>query len=165
MGTASRAVLATVLVVGTVVFMEWLAAWSHRHIMHGWGWSWHKSHHQQTGGGTFERNDLYALIFASVAIALFGLGTYSWPLWWVAVGMTSYGLLYFLVHDGLVHRRWGLRLIPRRGYLKRIYQAHRLHHAVRERDGCVSFGFIYARPTDRIVRELRAKRAVRSAPD
>ncbi len=63
--------------------------------------------------------------------------------------MTVYGLLYFLVHDGLVHQRWPFHWIPRRGYLKRLYVAHRLHHAVRGREGCVSFGFIYARkPAD-----------------
>ncbi len=32
-------------------------------------------------------------------------------------------------------RRWPFPLQPKRGYLKRLYQAHRLHHAVAGRDG------------------------------
>jgi beta-carotene 3-hydroxylase len=77
-------------------------------------------------------------------------------MWWVGLGFSIYGLLYFIVHDGLVHQRWPFRVIPRRGYLKHLVQAHRLHHAVRERDGAVSFGFLYAAPLDRLVRRLRA---------
>jgi beta-carotene 3-hydroxylase len=63
-------------------------------------------------------------------------------------------VLYFVAHDGLVHQRWPFRYIPRKGYLKRLYQAHRLHHAVDGKDGCVSFGFIYAPPVDELVKEL-----------
>jgi beta-carotene 3-hydroxylase len=150
---------ATLLTVGMVAVMEWVAAWSHRHIMHGWGWGWHRSHHEAHSSG-LERNDLYALVFAAISVMLFAIGTYYWPVWWIACGMTLYGVLYFLVHDSLVHRRWGLRIpVPRHGYLRRIYQAHRLHHAVRGREGCVSFGFIYAKPVHEIVAELRARRA------
>jgi beta-carotene 3-hydroxylase len=43
-----------------------------------------------------------------------------------------------------VHQRWPFKYVPRKGYLKRVYQAHRMHHAVKGRDGCVSFGFVYA---------------------
>ena len=49
--------------------------------------------------------------------------------------MLAYGILYALIHDGLVHRRFASVRSPRGGYLKRLVQAHRLHHAVRGRDG------------------------------
>ena len=65
-----------------------------------------------------------------------------------------YGILYFLVHDGMVHQRWPFRYVPRRGYLKRLVQAHRMHHAVDGRDGCVSFGFLYAPPVGELKRRL-----------
>lgn len=150
----------TLLVVGTVVFMEWFAAWSHEHIMHGWGWRWHKSHHEPHDEA-LEKNDLYAVVFALFAIALFWIGSnWSPTLWWIAVGITIYGALYFLMHDGLVHQRWMFKYVPRTGYLKRVYQAHRLHHAVKGREGCVSFGFVYAEPVDKLVKKLQDKKRV-----
>ena len=143
------------LVISTVVFMEWFAAWSHEHIMHGWGWGWHKSHHE-SHDHAFEGNDLYALVFAGITIFLFWVGAhYFLPLWWIALGITIYGLLYFFVHDGLVHQRWPFKYVPRKGYLKRIYQAHRMHHAVDGKLGCVSFGFVYAEPVEKLARKLR----------
>lgn len=143
------------IVIGTVAFMEFFAWWAHKYIMHGeLGWGWHKSHHEPHEPG-FEKNDLYAVVFAVFAIGLFCVGAMFWqPLWWVALGITVYGALYFVAHDGLVHQRWPFRYIPRKGYLKRLYQAHRLHHAVEGKDGCVSFGFIYAPPVDVLVKEL-----------
>ena len=150
--------LPTLLVVGTVVFMEWFAAWSHKHIMHGWGWNWHKSHHEHHHEG-LEKNDLYAVVFAAISMVLYAIGYFwLWPAWWIAIGISVYAVLYFFLHDGLVHQRWPFKYVPRRGYLKRVYQAHRLHHAVEGRDGCVSFGFVYAEPVDHLVRQLQSSK-------
>jgi beta-carotene 3-hydroxylase len=77
--------------------------------------------------------------------------------------MTAYGFLYFVVHDGMVHGRWPFRYVPRSGYLKRLVQAHRLHHAVEGREGCVSFGFLYAPPVRKLRDALRAGRPERSS--
>jgi beta-carotene 3-hydroxylase len=74
--------IAMLLVVGAVAFMEWFAAWSHEHIMHGWGWGWHKSHHEPNDG-VLEKNDLYAVFFAAFSIVLYVAGNWLWPLWWV----------------------------------------------------------------------------------
>ena len=149
-----------VTVLATVVAMELTATAVHRYIMHGWGWSWHRSHHEPRSG-VFERNDLYAVVFAAISLSLFLLGE-RWPLlWWVGVGTVLYGLLYAFVHDGIVHRRIPVALLPRRGYLKRLVQAHRLHHSVRDRQGSVSFGFLYAPKLPRLVERLRASRALR----
>ena len=153
-----QALTPILIVVGTVAFMEGFAWWAHKYVMHRWGWGWHRSHHVPHEG-LLEKNDLYAIFFASVSILLFLAGTHLWrPLWWVALGVTLYGLLYFVVHDGLVHGRWPFRVVPRRGYLKRLYQAHRLHHAVKGRDGCVSFGFLWAPPVTELTEELRQNR-------
>ena len=142
------------IVVATVALMEYVAYAVHKHVMHGeMGWGWHESHHEEHDD-TLEKNDLYAVFFAAIAIALFWIGSAYWnPIWWVGMGVSVYGLLYFIVHDGLVHQRWPFRHVPRKGYLQRLYQAHKLHHAVEGKDGCVSFGFLYAPP----VRELKAQ--------
>ena len=145
------------IVLATIVAMELAAAAIHRHVMHGPGWSWHRSHHEP-GPGLIERNDLYALLFAAISLAFLVAGA-KWPaLWWIGVGMVVYGLLYAFVHDGLVHGRFPFARTPRRGYLKRLVQAHRLHHAVREREGAVSFGVLYAPPVADLLDRLRAGR-------
>ncbi|YCH31107.1 sterol desaturase family protein [Erwinia sp. PK3-005] len=160
----------TLIVLATVAAMEIIATLAHKYIMHGWGWGWHLSHHEPRTGW-FEVNDLYAVVFALLAIALIAIGTSGvWPLQWIGAGMTLYGALYFMVHDGLVHQRWPFRYIPRRGYLKRLYMAHRLHHAVRGKEDCVSFGFLYAPPVEKLqailrernVKKPRAQRATAS---
>jgi len=151
---------ALLIVLVTVAAMEGVAYLAHKYIMHGFGWAWHKSHHEETEG-TFERNDLYALCFSIFAIALFWIGSTYWaPLFWVATGVTIYGFLYFVVHDGLVHRRWPFRHNPKHPYLKRLVQAHRLHHATHGREGAVSFGFLYAPPVAELRESLRESGAL-----
>ena len=145
------------IVLGTVVAMELTATAVHRYIMHGWGWGWHNSHHEPRAGA-WEQNDLYGVAFAGVSMMLFLAGE-RWPFfWYAAIGTVIYGLLYVLLHDGLVHRRLPIGLTARRGYLKRLVQAHRLHHSVRDREGSVSFGFLYAPPVRLLAERLRAKR-------
>ena len=151
------AAIAIVLI--SVIFME-IFAWAiHKYVMHGIGWGWHESHHRETDG-PFERNDLYAVCFSVIAAGLFIAGSLWWtPAWFIALGLTIYGLLYGFVHDGLVHQRWPFFIKARGRYLKRLVQAHRLHHAVHSRDGAVSFGFLWAED----VRKLKAKRKAQSS--
>jgi len=144
----------------TLLLMEGAAYAVHRWVMHGPGWRWHRSHHQP-GAGWFEKNDLFGLFFAALSLAVF-VAAALWPLlWWVGAGMAAYGLLYALLHDGLVHRRIPYLPTPRRGYLKRLVQAHRLHHALRGRDGAVSYGFLYAPPVARLKGVLRQRQDAR----
>jgi len=147
-------ILPTLIVVLTVGAMELVAFAVHKYVMHGFGWGWHRSHHEPRSGW-FEKNDLYALVFGAMSLVLFGVAADAWPLlWWVGAGMAAYGLLYALVHDGLVHRRFPFAGTPRGGYLKRLVQAHRLHHAVKGRTGAVSFGFLYAPPIRKLKQQL-----------
>ena len=153
-------ILVPIAIVATaVVGMEVAAVLVHRYVMHGIGWGWHRSHHEPHDD-LLERNDLYAVVFAGLAVLLMGLGHWWAPLFWLAVGQVVYGLLYFVAHDGLVHQRWPFRHVPRRGYLKRLYQAHKLHHAVEGRQGAVSFGFLYAPPVERLRTALRRNGAL-----
>ena len=137
-----------------------LFAWAvHRYVMHSrWGWGWHASHHEPHDG-VLEKNDLFAVVFAAPAVLLFTLGALPGlrPLWWAGLGVTAYGVMYAIVHDGLVHSRWPVRWTPRRGYAKRLVQAHRLHHATHGRDGAVSFGFLYAPDVRKLKAKLRAR--------
>ncbi len=155
---------------GAFTGME-LFAWAvHRYVMHGaLGWLWHSTHHVEPIGGGIERhgfelNDLYAAVFAAPAILLFWLGSHQhWPAATAAaVGVTGYGVMYAVVHDGLVHHRWPFRLTPRRGYAKRLVQAHRLHHASLGREGAISFGFLYAPEVRKLKARLRAQNATQA---
>ena len=62
----------------------------------------------------------------------------------VGLGMTAYGFAYFLFHDVIVHRRVSVRFRPANRYLQRIIKAHLVHHKTTEREGAVSFGFLWA---------------------
>jgi beta-carotene 3-hydroxylase len=146
-----------VIVVVTVALMEVFSIVAHKYIMHGFGWGWHRSHHEARHGW-FEKNDLYAVVFALAAIAMIYAGTRgAHPLEWIGAGVTAYGMLYFVAHDGLVHRRWPFQYVPKSGYLKRLYQAHRMHHAVAGKEGAVSFGFLYAPSVETLKRQLHAR--------
>jgi beta-carotene 3-hydroxylase len=145
------------IVLATVVVMEFVAWSAHKYIMHGWGWGWHRDHHEPHDN-MLEKNDLFGLVGAAVAISLFTYGYYySLTLWWVGVGVSVYGLIYTFIHDGLVHQRF-FRWVPKKGYAKRLVQAHKLHHATVGKDGGVSFGFVFARDPAVLKQELKAQR-------
>ncbi len=135
--------------------MELVAILTHKYVMHGMLWCWHESHHRPRSGA-FEKNDLFAVIFSLPAIALIYLGTSGQPLLLpIGLGITAYGCAYFFMHDVLVHGRAGIRIRPKRGYLKRVVQAHWIHHAVTTREGAVSFGFLYAPPVSKLLADRR----------
>jgi len=154
---------AALIVVATMLAMEGVAWSSHKYVMHGFGWGWHRDHHEPHDR-TFEKNDLYALVGAAMSIAMFALGSPlvlgdgAWaPGTWIGLGILGYGIIYSLIHDGLVHQRY-FRWVPRRGYARRLVQAHRLHHATIGKEGGVSFGFVFARDPAALKRELKAQR-------
>lgn len=136
--------------IAAVIFMEGFAYVAHRWLMHGPGWFLHESHHRPRAG-MFELNDLYAAIFAIPSISLFwyGIGLGHGPLYaWTGGGIAAYGAIYFGFHDVIVHKRVGHRYVPKSNYMKRIMQAHRLHHVVETKEGSVSFGFLWAPPPE-----------------
>lgn len=154
---------AALIVLATVAAMELVAWASHKYVMHGFGWAWHRDHHEPHDR-LLERNDFYALVGAAMSIAMFALGSPlimgegAWePGTWIGLGVLGYGIIYTLIHDGLVHQRW-FRWVPKSGYAKRLVQAHRLHHATTSKEGGVSFGFILARDPAALRRELKAQR-------
>lgn len=152
-----NALEAAAIVIAAVLFMEGWAWFAHKYIMHGFGWAWHRDHHEPHGK-SLEKNDLFAVVFGVVATAMYIVGTLYWEwVWWAALGVTIYGVIYTLVHDGLVHQRY-FRWVPKRGYAKRLVQAHKLHHATIGKEGGVSFGFVFARDPQKLKAELKAQR-------
>ena len=154
---------AILIVLATFAAMEFVAWSSHKYVMHGFGWAWHRDHHEPHDK-LLEKNDRYALVGAVFSIAMFAIGSRlvmgagAWePGTWIGLGVLFYGVVYSLIHDGLAHHRY-FRWVPRRGYAKRLVQAHKLHHATVGKEGGVSFGFVIARDPAVLKRELRAQR-------
>lgn len=141
-----------------VAAMEGVAYVAHRWVMHGFLWSLHKSHHEPRNGW-FEKNDWFAVMGAVPAMTMIIWGSLNgfnaW--WWVGMGVTAYGMIYFGFHDILVHRRLKHGWNPQWKYLKRISQAHRLHHAVESKAGTVSFGFLVAPPVRALLADLESR--------
>ena len=157
------AMIAILIVLATVFAMEWVAWASHKYIMHGWGWGWHRDHHEPHDNA-LEKNDLYAIVGAAMSISMFALGSEMvlgdaawWPATWIGLGVMFYGIIYTLVHDGLVHQRY-FKYVPKSGYAKRLVQAHKLHHATIGKEGGVSFGFVLARDPAKLKAEVKAQR-------
>lgn len=149
------------VILATVASMEGFAYAMHRWVMHGPLWGLHESHHRARDGW-FERNDWFAVFFALPSVLLIFMGTqlgFDAAFTWIGTGIAVYGIIYFGFHDVIVHRRLKHGWRPRSRYMRRIVQAHRLHHAAETRDGTVSFGFLYAPP----VRELKAQLAANEA--
>ena len=143
----------------TIAAMEGVAYVAHRWVMHGFGWFLHESHHRARTGN-WELNDWYAAIFATPSIVmLLGGVQLGWPGWtaWVGAGIAGYGAIYFGFHDVIVHRRIATRYLPKSDYMKRIVQAHRLHHVVETKDGTVSYGFLWAPRPEALKAELKRR--------
>ena len=129
------------LIVGFVL-MEAFSWWIHKYVMHGVLWNIHKTHHQH-GKGTFELNDLFTLLFGVIAIVLILLGVDQWDYrFWIGCGISVYGMVYFVLHDVLIHKRLKWLGRPKSTYLKAIAKAHRDHHKTKECDGAESFGLL-----------------------
>ncbi|MEL7688308.1 sterol desaturase family protein [Citromicrobium bathyomarinum] len=151
------------IVAVTLVGMEFYAWAMHKYVMHGFGWGWHRDHHEPHDN-RFEKNDLYAVVGAAISIALFCIGSpyvmgdAAWePAFWIGLGVMLYGVIYSLIHDGLVHQRY-FKWVPKRGYAKRLVQSHKLHHATIGKEGGVSFGFVWAHDPAKLKAELKRQR-------
>lgn len=126
----------------TFVLMEGVAWFMHKYILHGFLWFLHKSHHTRHRR-VFELNDLLFAFYGSLATVFFVYGAPNLDLrFWIAVGITLYGLMYFLVHDVYIHRRLLFFSKMSNVYLKALDIAHKVHHRNPGKEGGESFGML-----------------------
>ena len=136
-----------IIVITTVLGMEFVAWSAHKYLMHGALWIWHEDHHRPhfEKEGFFEKNDLFFLVFAIPSMLSYIIGAlivgYNW-LFFVGVGISIYGLIYFLIHDVYIHQRfkWFRQLDTK--YSRAILRAHGAHHARTQKEDCESFGLL-----------------------
>ncbi len=135
------------ITLGTAAIMEFVAWFTHKYVMHGILWIWHEDHHKphHEDDGFFEKNDLFFLVFAVPSAFCYTVGlTYPayFLLTFVGIGISIYGLIYFLVHDVYIHRRfkWFTQLDNK--FSRAILRAHGSHHAVQTKENCDSFGLL-----------------------
>lgn len=139
-------VLCALIVIATFLLWEGVAWFTHKYVMHGILWSWHRSHHT-VHHHRLERNDLFAVVFSIPSVALFyyfSQVSYNPYMLAVGLGILCYGIFYFVFHDIVVHQRIKWRPAKKSRYLQRMIHAHYIHHSRHTRDGGEAFGFLYA---------------------
>jgi beta-carotene 3-hydroxylase len=139
-------IMCAAIAIGTFLFWEFVAWFSHKYIMHGILWAWHKSHHT-VHKHNLEKNDLFALLFSIPSIFLFyyfSAVKYNPYMLAVATGIFMYGVFYLIFHDIIVHQRIRWRPKKRSRYVERMIHAHYIHHSKHTKENCEAFGFLYA---------------------
>lgn len=141
--------------VATFFFMEFMAWFTHKYVMHGFLWNLHEDHHQKRPG-FFERNDAFFLIFAvpSWLLIMTGMmGGFDIRVW-IGAGIAVYGVAYFLVHDVLIHQRFKWFRRTDNLYFRAIRKAHKVHHKNLYKEEGECFGMLIV--PARFFREARA---------
>lgn len=125
--------------------MEAVAWFTHKYVMHGILWIWHKDHHHKESPGFFEHNDYFFLIFAIPGIIGIFLGVYqNFSFWFfIGLGITLYGATYFLVHDIFIHQRFKIFRNSDNRYFKAIRRAHKMHHKHLTKEDGECFGMLW----------------------
>lgn len=133
------------IVIMTFLMMEGLTWCIHKYIMHGFLWHLHRDHHDHSSEGTVEKNDYFFLIFAVPTIVLMYYGTINgFNLWfYVALGISLYGMAYFFVHDIIIHQRIKFLRNTKNPYLLAIRRAHKQHHKHLGKEDGECFGFLW----------------------
>lgn len=126
--------------------MEFMAWFTHKYLMHGPLWNWHEDHHKpkHEKHGFFEKNDRFFLVFALPSMMCYIIGSVTVHFWvlFIGVGISLYGLTYFLIHDVYIHQRfkWFRQLDS--AYSRGILRAHGAHHAKTTKEDGESFGLL-----------------------
>ncbi len=136
-------------------FMEFVAWSSHKYVMHGFLWKWHKDHHRLDGNRAhsaeadekrFEKNDLFFLIYATPSVILLVSGLLSGYslLTYIGAGIALYGLTYFIIHDVFIHRRLNIPFLEKihGRYITALLKAHKAHHNPKSKRDFQNFGLL-----------------------
>lgn len=143
------------LMVLAYMFMEFVAWSNHKYVMHGFLWKWHKDHHRKdhqnalpenTEDKRFEKNDLFFLVYAvpAVFLMIIGFSAGYLPLVFISIGITLYGLTYFIIHDIIIHKRLHIRFLenPSNHFIRAIIKAHTAHHWPKNRKDFHNYGLL-----------------------
>jgi len=89
----------SVIVLFVFFLMEGVAWFLHKYVMHGLGWFLHEDHHRYTKH-RLQKNDIFGLFFSLISFFFILTGILSgFDLKFaVGIGITLYGIGYFLVH-------------------------------------------------------------------
>jgi len=134
--------VASLLVIAAFLFMEFMAWFTHKYVMHGFLWILHKDHHIRDGR-KFEWNDLFAFMFAVPSFLLIYNGVadgYDYR-FYLGAGIALYGFAYFMFHDVFVHHRLPLLKKLSNRYLRATITAHLDHH---KPNAYYNYGFLVA---------------------
>nr|WP_315152606.1 sterol desaturase family protein [uncultured Flavobacterium sp.] len=130
---------------GVFLFMECVTWLMHKYVMHGLMWYFHADHHQPKYEHTFERNDIFFVIFAIPSIVLFYFGVQGGMnyLFFIGLGITAYGFCYFMIHDVLIHQRFKWFKNTKNKYLVGLRKAHKVHHKHLGKEHGECFGMLF----------------------
>lgn len=144
------------IVLALFFFMEFMAWFTHKYVMHGFLWVLHKDHHIRDGRKV-EWNDVFAVIFAmpSILLIYFGVVNPNYYLLSAGIGILLYGLAYFMFHDVYVHQRVPILRNFSNRYLRATVKAHLEHHNPHAH---YNYGFLIA-PMKYYIEEFARKKA------
>ncbi|WP_262503182.1 sterol desaturase family protein [Pedobacter yonginense] len=133
-----------IIVLLTIVLMECVSWLIHKYLFHGPLWFLHKTHHQKSDS-FFEWNDVFAFLFAGISVYLMFIDRANFGYkFFIGLGITVYGMIYFIVHDWFVHRR--LKTFKSNNtYLQAVRKAHKIHHKNRGKDNGRAFGLLFVK--------------------
>ncbi len=125
-------------------FMEFMAWFTHKFIMHGFLWRIHQDHHKKNHDSWFEKNDLFFVFYALVSISFFLLWRYDIMPLGLAIGsgIFAYGWSYFIVHDIFIHQRFKWFRTANGRYAKAVRRAHKMHHKHLGKEDGECFGML-----------------------
>lgn len=137
-------VLNLFIVFATLITMESLSWLIHKYLFHGPLWFLHKSHHQKSHA-FLEWNDLFAILFAAISLYLMYIDRNDFGYrFYIGLGISVYGLIYFVIHDWFVHRRFKT-FKSNNKYLTSIRKAHKIHHKNQGKTEGKAFGLLFVK--------------------
>ena len=100
---------------------------------------------QKDHNSWFEMNDLFFVLYAILSAGFVVLwGEFGfWPGLPIALGIFTYGMTYFMVHDIFIHQRFKLFRKTNNRYAKGIRRAHKIHHKNIHKEKGECFGMLW----------------------
>ncbi len=132
------------IIIASFMAMEFMAWFTHKYMMHGTMWHFHKDHHDHSNHSFFEKNDIFFLIFAIpswLGIMFGAMHGFDFK-FYIGIGILLYGIAYFLVHDVIIHQRFKWFSKSENWYVKGIIRAHKVHHKHLEKQDGENFGML-----------------------